>query len=218
MLPKGPSHEPADLAALLVSRKAVLNPGLSLSYDESLVILRGAGSYLFDDTGRPYLDCVNNVCHVGHCHPRVVTALATQAAQLNTNSRYLHPGRLAYAQRLAGLFPDPLEVVQLVNSGSEATELALRMARAKSGAQHFLVLGGGYHGNSAGAMGVSPYKLTPRGAAGVRIGCTNCRAQIPMEACTGAPILLRPMRTRLNRPVSMWKPVAEGSRRFWPSP
>lgn len=169
LLPKGPSHEPADLAALLVSRKAVLNPGLSLSYDESLVILRGAGSYLFDDTGRPYLDCVNNVCHVGHCHPRVVTALATQAAQLNTNSRYLHPGRLAYAQRLAGLFPDPLEVVQLVNSGSEATELALRMARAKRGAQHFLVLGGGYHGNSAGAMGVSPYKFNAPGGG----GCPN---------------------------------------------
>jgi len=160
------SPGPRDEKDLLSARAAVLNPALSLSYDDPLTILRGTRSYLFDAEGRAFLDCVNNVCHVGHCHPQVVRALANQAASLNTNTRYLHPGRLDYAQRLVDLFPAPLDTVQLVNSGSEATELALRMARAATGAEHFLVLGGGYHGNSQGAVAVSPYKFNAPGGGG----------------------------------------------------
>jgi 4-aminobutyrate aminotransferase-like enzyme/Ser/Thr protein kinase RdoA (MazF antagonist) len=165
LLPKSRPKQPDTTEKLLAAREVLLNPGLSLSYDKPLTLLRGARSYLFDAADRAYLDCINNVCHVGHCHPRVVRAMSSQAALLNTNTRYLHPVRLAYAKRLADLFPDPLDTVHLVNSGSEATELALRMARSATGAKHLLVLAGGYHGNSAAAMGVSSYKFNaPRGS------------------------------------------------------
>ena len=106
-----------------------MGPSLSLSYDRPLEIVRGRGTYLFDKRGRAYLDCVNNVCHVGHCHPHVVAAAQEQIATLNTNTRYLHDNAVRYSKRLATLLPDPLEVCFFVNSGSEANELALRLAR-----------------------------------------------------------------------------------------
>ena len=114
-------------------RRKVLGPSLSISYARKLKIVRGRGAYLYDHTGRGFLDCVNNICHVGHAHPHVVEALARQAAILNTNTRYLHDNILDYAERLAAKFPKPLSVVYMVCSGSEANELALRMARTVDG-------------------------------------------------------------------------------------
>lgn len=127
--------------------------------DKPLKFLRGKGVWLYDERDQPYLDCINNVCHVGHCNSRVVEALCTQAALLNTNSRFLHDNLVIYAQRLAALFPDPLSVVYMVNSGSEATDLALRLAFTHTAARHVITLDHAYHGHVISAISVSPYKF-----------------------------------------------------------
>ncbi len=143
-----------------------LSSALSLSYDEPLDIVRGEGAYLIDVEGRRYLDLVNNVCHVGHCHPHVVEAGARQMAVLNTNTRYVHANLVRYAERLAGTFPDPLEVCFFVCSGSEANDLALRLARAATGGRAVLVLDGAYHGALSALIDLSPYKYDGAGGAG----------------------------------------------------
>ena len=141
-------------------------PALSLAYDEPLQIVRGYMQYLYDDDGRAYLDAVNNVPHVGHCHPRVVRAGQRQMALLNTNTRYRHPLRDAYTARLLARFPDPLNVVYFVCTGSEANELALRLARAYTGRRDVLVLDGAYHGNTGELVNISPYKFNGPGGQG----------------------------------------------------
>ena len=115
-----------------------------------------------------YLDCVNNVCHVGHCHPHVVAAAAKQLATLNTNSRYLHPAILDYSRRLTATMPEPLKVVFWVNSGSEANDLALRIARAHTGKRGVLTVDGAYHGHTQGIIDISPYKFDREGGMGRR--------------------------------------------------
>lgn len=147
-------------------RSRHLGPSLSLSYQEPLQIERGRGTYLFDKAGRSHLDCVNNVCHVGHCHPRVVSAATEQIAALNTNTRYLHDHAPRYAARLAALLPGPLEVCYFVNSGSEANELALRMARAHTKRHDMAVVRWGYHGHTSSLIDLSSYKHDGPGGAG----------------------------------------------------
>jgi 4-aminobutyrate aminotransferase-like enzyme len=147
-------------------RRARLSPTLSLSYEEPLHIVRGFGAHLYDAEGHAYLDMVNNVCHVGHSHPHVVAAIARQAAVLNTNTRYLHPNILELAERLTSLLPPPLEVVFFVNSGSEANDLALRLARTLTGRKTTLVLDAAYHGNLTSLIEVSPYKFDGPGGSG----------------------------------------------------
>ncbi|MCB9381741.1 MAG: aminotransferase class III-fold pyridoxal phosphate-dependent enzyme [Acidimicrobiaceae bacterium] len=151
---------------LAARRRADLGPSLSVSYRRPLSIVRGEGVWLHDHTGRSFLDCVNNVAHVGHAHPHVVESIARQAAVLNTNTRYLHRTILDYAERLAALFPDPLSVVFLTNSGSEANELALRIARTATGRTDVVALDWGYHGNTAALVDVSAYKFNRKGGAG----------------------------------------------------
>ena len=151
---------------LLSRRRRRLGRSLSLSYREPLVIVRGDGAYLYDAEGRPYLDLVNNVAHVGHAHPRVVEAATRQKALLETNTRYLHPTILEYADRLAATLPAGLDVIHLVNSGSEANELALRMARTATGRRDVAVLEAAYHGNTSGLVDISPYKFDGPGGAG----------------------------------------------------
>ncbi len=150
-------------AALLAARRARLGPSLSLSYRRPLTIVKGRGALLFDAEGRRYLDCVNNVAHVGHCHPHVVESGARQMAVLNTNTRYLHPTILEYTERLLAKLPAPLEVLYLVCSGSEANELALRLARTATGARDVLVQEAGYHGNTQGLVELSHYKFAGKG-------------------------------------------------------
>ncbi|MAW61066.1 MAG: class III aminotransferase [Planctomycetes bacterium] len=152
--------------AVLEARRQHAAPMLSLSYREPLEIVRGRGTYLFDKQGRAHLDCVNNVCHVGHAHPRVVAAACEQMARLNTNTRYLSDLFARYTSRLAALFPDPLEVVFLVNSGSEANELALRLAYAATGRRGVVATTAGYHGNTQSLVDVSAYKHDGKGGAG----------------------------------------------------
>jgi 4-aminobutyrate aminotransferase-like enzyme len=168
----GLSPESFDLPAriddetLLDRRRTVLSPSLSLSYRNPLHIVRGNGAWLYDTTGRGHVDAVNNVCHVGHSHPHVVHAISAQASRLNTNTRYLHPTIVDYAERLAALFPDPLEVVFLVNSGSEANELALRIARTATARHDVVALDWGYHGNTNDLVEISPYKFLRKGGTG----------------------------------------------------
>jgi 4-aminobutyrate aminotransferase-like enzyme len=152
---------------LLNERRRRIGPSLSLSYKTPLQIIRGQGQFLFEPNERAYLDCVNNICHVGHGHPKVVAAMSKQAAILNTNTRYLHPYRIEYAKRLAATLPEPLNVCYFVNSGSEANELAVRLARAHTGQHDVIVLEGGYHGNTQTLIDLSPYKCEGPGGRGL---------------------------------------------------
>ncbi len=154
----------------LMDARSVLGPALSLSYAEPLHIVRGAGQYLYDARGRRYLDCVNNVAHVGHSEPRVVQAAAKQMAILNTNTRYLHGNVLRYARRLTATMPGHLDTVFVVNSGSEANELAIRLARTATGRSDLVCLDHGYHGNTSTLIDVSPYKFDGPGGSGRRPG------------------------------------------------
>ncbi|MEN9934505.1 MAG: hypothetical protein RLZZ387_1084 [Chloroflexota bacterium] len=153
-------------AETLAARRARMGGNLSISYREPLKIVRGWMQYLYDETGRAYLDVYNNVPHVGHSHPRVVGAAQQQLALLNTNTRYLHDNIVRYAERLAGLMPAPLEVCYFVNSASEANELALRLARAYTGQRDMIVLDAAYHGHTTGLIDISPYKFNGPGGTG----------------------------------------------------
>jgi 4-aminobutyrate aminotransferase-like enzyme/Ser/Thr protein kinase RdoA (MazF antagonist) len=151
---------------LLEERRHHLGPSLSLAYRRPLEIVRGWMQFLYDREGRRYLDAVNNVPHVGHGHPRVVRAGQRQMALLNTNTRYLHELAVRYAERLWATLPSPLSVCYFVNSGSEANELALRLARAYTGRRDVIVVEGAYHGNTTTLVDVSPYKHDGPGGAG----------------------------------------------------
>lgn len=153
----------ADLAA---ARRTLLGKNLSLSYREPLHIVGGDDVWLVAADGRRYLDCYNNVAHVGHCHPRVVAALSAQARRLNTNTRYLHENVLAYAERLKATLPEGLDTFFFVNSGSEANDLALRIARTATGRQPIAVLDWAYHGHTQALIEISPYKYKRRGGPG----------------------------------------------------
>ena len=154
------------LEKILQRRRDFLAPSLSVAYAEPLKIVRGEGAYLFDEEDHAYLDLVNNVCHVGHCHPRVIEAMHSQMRQLNTNTRYLHDTILDCAERLTAALPDPLEVCFFVCSGSEANELALRLARAHTGRRDVVVVEGAYHGNTGALVEMSPYKFNAPGGPG----------------------------------------------------
>ena len=147
-------------------RQKYFSSNLSLSYDRPLKIVRGWMQYLYDDTGRAFLDVYNNVPLVGHSHPRVVRAVQEQVALLNTNTRYLHDNILQYAERLTALLPPSLRVCFFVNSGSEANELALRLARTHTGREDIIVLEHAYHGHTSTLIDISPYKFNGPGGKG----------------------------------------------------
>ncbi|ASP48848.1 aminotransferase class III-fold pyridoxal phosphate-dependent enzyme [Cognaticolwellia beringensis] len=149
-------------------RKKHLGKTLSLSYETPLKMVRGQGAYLFDEQGTPYLDMVNNVCHVGHCHPKVVAAGQQQLAKLNTNTRYLHDNIVNYAEKLLATMPEQLSVCMLVNSGSEANELAFRLARCHTKSKELIVVDGAYHGNTNACIEASPYKFNGPGGEGAQ--------------------------------------------------
>ena len=151
---------------LLERRRRMLGRNLSIAYERPLNIVRGSMQYLYDDDGQRYLDAYNNVAHVGHCHPEVVAAGQKQMKLLNTNTRYLSELILEFAEKLGATLPEPLEVCFFVNSGSEANELALRLARARTKARDLIVLEHAYHGNTTTLIDISPYKHDGPGGAG----------------------------------------------------
>lgn len=155
------------VAELMTVRQQHLGRNLSISYRNPLKIVRGQGAYLYDEQGRRYLDLVNNVCHVGHCHPHVVAAAQRQMAQLNTNTRYLHDHLAEYALRLTATFPEPLSVCFFVCTGTEANDLALRLARTHTGSRELVVLDHAYHGHSPSLVEISAYKCEGPGGEGL---------------------------------------------------
>lgn len=159
---------PASLSAsqILEFRREHLGKNLSVSYRKPLNMQRGWRQYLFDDTGRRYLDTVNNVAHVGHEHPRVVRAGQRQMAVLNTNTRYLHENIIRFSEELLATFPKELSVAFIVNSGSEANELAMRLAKNFTQQKDMLVVEVGYHGNTQGCVDISSYKFEGPGGKG----------------------------------------------------
>jgi 4-aminobutyrate aminotransferase-like enzyme/Ser/Thr protein kinase RdoA (MazF antagonist) len=159
-------HEGPKVTALQAARETRFAANLKLSYSQPCLFLRGWRHYLFDEMGRPYLDAYNNVPHVGHAHPRIQAVAARQMAVLNTNTRYLHPARTAFAEALTAKLPQRLSVCFFVNSGSEGNELALRLARAHTGGRDMVVPDHGYHGMTTGALDLSAYKFNGPGGGG----------------------------------------------------
>lgn len=147
-------------------RSVAIGRNLSLNFKEPLHIVAGDGAYLIDEFGKRYLDLVNNVAHVGHCHPRLTAAAARQISTLNTNTRYLHQSIIEYARSLTSTLPDPLSVVYFVNSGSEANDLAIRLAKAHTKRRGFLALNHAYHGHTDSVIDISPYKFLGKGGVG----------------------------------------------------
>ena len=150
-----PSNED-NLQSLIERRRQRLGPELELSYDNPVHVVRGEGVWLIDDTGRSLLDAYNNVPSVGHCHPIVVQALARQAATLNTNTRYLYKSVIEYADRLTATMPGNLSVCMFVCSGSEANDLAWRLAKAHTGNSGGIVMEDAYHGTTDAVYELSP--------------------------------------------------------------
>lgn len=141
-------------------RKRYLSQTLSVSYDSPIEMIGGAFQYMYDKEGICYLDAYNNIPHVGHQHPRIVRAAAHQMTRLNTNTRYLYDELGEYAEKLLSYFPNKLNKVLFVNSGSAATDLALRIARLHSDKNGTLVSEYGYHGNTQSAIEISHYKYS----------------------------------------------------------
>jgi len=133
---------------LLKRRRRAMGPTYRLFYENPVHLVRGEGVWLYDAHGRKYLDCYNNVASVGHCHPQVVGALTSQASTLNTHTRYLHEYIVRYAERLGGTLPGELKVCMFVCTGTEANDLAFRIARTVTGNDGAIVMENAYHGNS----------------------------------------------------------------------
>ena len=143
-----------------------LSPSFSLSYKDPLHIVKGQGAYLYDANGNQYLDAVNNIQHVGHCHPKVVEAAISQYQKLNTNTRFLDETMVNYAQALTQKLPGGLDVCFFTNSGSESNDLALRLARHFTSSKETIVLDGAYHGHLISLIEISPYKYNGPGGQG----------------------------------------------------
>ena len=160
------SDTPTPLDELLRLREAHLGKALSIAHGKPLHITHGSMQYLYAADGTRYLDLVNNVSHVGHSNPRVTQACAHQMGLLNTNTRYVYNGLTEYLGRIADTLPETLSVGFLVNSGSEANELAVRIARAHTGAHDMVVVEGAYHGHTGMLVDLSPYKFRGPGGKG----------------------------------------------------
>jgi len=145
-----------DLGAAVGRRLRRFGGASVLFYEQPIRIARAEGVYLYDAEGRRYLDVYNNVPSVGHCHPRVVEAIARQAGELNIHARYLNDIVDAYADRLMSTFPKPISQIVLTCTGSEANDLALRIAEAATGGTGVIVTESAYHGNTAAVTAVSP--------------------------------------------------------------
>ena len=143
---------------LIDRRQAVLGPNVPTFYEEPVHLIKGEGVWVWDKDGQRYLDCYNNVPHVGHCHPHVVEAISIQAQKLNTHTRYLHDGIVDYGERLTAKFQTELNQIIMVCSGSEANDIALRMAQAATGKTGIIATDNTYHGNTMAVSQLSSRK------------------------------------------------------------
>lgn len=150
-------------------RRKYIAPCVELFFkDDPLKIVKGSGQYMYDERGNKYLDCINNVAHVGHCHPHVVKKVSEQMGHLETNSRFLHDNLVIYCDRLSKYLPSHLSRFFFTNSGSEANDLAMRIARKMTGAYDVIVLDHAYHGHLTNLVDISPYKFARQGGEGKR--------------------------------------------------
>jgi 4-aminobutyrate aminotransferase-like enzyme len=156
-----------EAARLAEHREAYFSSSLYTHYEEPLVLERGALQYLYGLDGKTYLDCVNNVSQSGHCHPHIARATRKQVSHLNTNSRYVYAQMDELAERLLATFPAELDTVFFLNSGSEANDLAMRLAKSFTGSDEFIVLDEAYHGNSTASTDISPNRIGRPGGMGL---------------------------------------------------
>lgn len=147
---------PETERSLIERRQVLLGPSYRLFYETPVHVVRGEGVWLYGPDGEAYLDAYNNVPSVGHCHPRVVQAIAAQAAILNTHTRYLDENILAYSERLLATFPEEIGRVMYTCTGSEAVDLALRLARYYTGGTGVIITENAYHGTTSAAAEISP--------------------------------------------------------------
>jgi 4-aminobutyrate aminotransferase-like enzyme/Ser/Thr protein kinase RdoA (MazF antagonist) len=178
---------PVDLAR----RHRLMGSGAELFYEKPLHLVRGSGVWLYDTEGRAYLDVYNNVAHVGHTHPTVVAAVQRQTAILATHTRYLHGSILQYAEQLTARSPAHLNACIFVNSGSEANDVAWRMARMATGHDGGLVMQHAYHGITDAVAALTPGVSRPHDPrvvaiapppAGLRVGDTMGASQLAAAA------------------------------------
>lgn len=147
---------PPEQAALVARRQAALGPAYRLFYERPLHLVRGEGVWLYDVDGKAYLDTYNNVASCGHCHPKIVAAMAGQAAVFASHTRYLHDGVLRLAERVLATLPDEIGHMMFTCTGSEANDLAIRIARAATGGTGIIVTENAYHGVTAAVAEFSP--------------------------------------------------------------
>jgi ethanolamine-phosphate phospho-lyase len=157
-----------DSSPVLERRKKVAAPSLSLSYKQPIHMSAALFQYMYDAQGGTYLDAYNNIPHVGHSHPAIIEAAVKQLRKLNTNTRYLYNSYVDYSENLLSLFPNSLNKAMLVNSGSEASDLATRMAKTVTGKQGMAVLEWSYHGNTQNGINISSYKFDRKGGKGAQ--------------------------------------------------
>ncbi len=156
--------KPLPIDQVKAKRDAHISTILSLSYNEPIYMVRSAFQYMYDAYGTTFLDAYNNIPHVGHSHPKVVAAGQRQMAKLNTNTRYLYDQLAEYAEKLLAQFPTSLSKVYFVNSGSAASDLAIRIAKIHTGHKKIMVMEHGYHGHTQTATDISDYKFNnPKG-------------------------------------------------------
>lgn len=193
----------ASSAELIARRAKLLGPNVSTFYDEPVHLVRGEGVWVWDADGHKYMDCYNNVPHVGHCHPHVVEAICRQASTLNTHTRYLHEGILDYVERLTATFEDDLSTAIMVCTGSEANDIALRMAEAVTGKRGVIATDHTYHGNTTAVAPMFPARATAAMSAMFRpptaIARLGAKAGLPMH---------RPSPPQSGMPLMIWKPPA----------
>ncbi|MET3581982.1 4-aminobutyrate aminotransferase-like enzyme [Mesorhizobium robiniae] len=153
---------PPELAERVARRQSSFGASSVLFYEQPIEMVRASGAYMYDVNGRRYLDVYNNVPSVGHCHPRVVEAIARQVGQLNIHTRYLNRVVEDYAEKLLATFPSPLGNLVMTCTGSESNDLAMRIARIGTGGEGFIVTEAAYHGNTALVTEISPSSLRRR--------------------------------------------------------
>jgi 4-aminobutyrate aminotransferase-like enzyme/Ser/Thr protein kinase RdoA (MazF antagonist) len=163
-----PTYENVD--SIVALRQEHLASSQRSYYDRPMNLVRASGVWFTDEDGLQYLDAVNNVTHVGHGHPRVIEAATRQLTRLNTNSRFVYPQLAQYCERLSDTLPEGLDVVFLVCTGSEANDLALRIARTVTSRNDVLTIDGAYHGNTAATNAISPNRYKGKGGAGKPTG------------------------------------------------
>jgi 4-aminobutyrate aminotransferase-like enzyme len=185
-----------ELRRIIERRAKLLGPAYKLFYRNPIQLVRGEGVHLYDADGQAYLDAYNNVPSVGHCHPRVVEAIARQAATLNTHTRYANTELLDYAERLLATFPAEIGHVMFTCTGSEAVDLALRIARFRTGGEGAVITANAYHGVTAAAAEISP-SLGP----GVPLGRTVWAVAPPAQEAEGEDAI-EPFAARVRHAIA----------------